>query len=349
MTSYGGGNQCALWLDGIVLSDPHIGPWIIGNPFVLNGANGAYVENGTIENIYSELSASTNVFGASGLPYAIGNLELHNVTVQSPRQYFTSASFAGSARIFKGIGVNCKFISPQFNKIGANAVSTDKLIELTAGSLGNYVDMFDVSSVVGSVTTHWYTHPSQHVTTIAGATRYNDWRKIDYVPVSLANGTTYATNGDKTVATIPFLNLNCQDMIKIRIVAKSTVDGAATVRAVALINGTSVNSGAIAINSAVGTEATLDLELFMAGHSTGSVDKAYDATATALYYWAAGESRRGNVTTAIASNTNAGAYVGPIDITANNLVIALTIAGVTTDTIEFVGAWIEHRSARFSL
>jgi len=285
-TTYGVvGNQGCLWLNGVLLSDSHIGPFLISNPTVINGANGALMRNGTIETTYSEFSRSNDLYGtAFSIPTSIANVLLHSVTVKSPRIYYDNSVWTGRAYIFSGQAINCEFVTPVVTKISDAIVSTDFFLNFTSGSIMNWIDTFDLTQVVsGTTTTAIYPAPSALCNFVVNSDIYsnefNNFRTASNIPFSEPQNSTFTTTGSYLLATIPAFSINTNSIVNVSAtVITSGSSTGCTLSLSNLIEGAGGNTGNVVLTS-TNNIATLNLSLAF----TGGVDKVLHSSNTASY------------------------------------------------------------------
>ncbi|MFZ2657475.1 MAG: glycosyl hydrolase family 28-related protein [Victivallales bacterium] len=334
--TYASGEQGCILLDGVTLSDSHIGPWCIGNPHVILGKNGAIIFRSIIEGSYNELYQKSSVVGPFGAPVSI-KCDLESCIVQTPRQYFDALSFAKTAHIYVGKAVNTKFEKPGISKVGAPIAAADRFIVFSPGSYGNYVDAFCMYSYADKkLTDTWSVHPSQLVQGPAGAAKYNNFREANLIQPSAALGTSFSKNGDFLLATIPAYNLNSNDVITIRGSALTAGAKGSSVRMSASIDGTSSTTPAMKIDTTAGNEVFFELNL----RFTGSTDKTFAPKSS---YWGSNKAERAG---SVIINTNGGNAIGPVDIVNKDMQIWLHTSDLV-DAIKLTGLTIEHKSGNF--
>ena len=330
----GNGSQACIYIDNVQLEQAHIGPWVGGNPFSIYGANNALFLNSTIEGVYSELYQAASVYG-SGQPIAIA-IDLRDCVVTCCRQYWDRVSFAGSARLYRGKAINCKFEKPAISVQGTAPVSTDNFIYLNTGSFGNTFDTFYISSSDPSSVDTYYVHPSQHITAQTASEKqnnaYRSFRAATPIQFSVPSGQTWSAAASRLLATIPAYFLNTNTTIEVSVFVRTTASGAGAVLNLGnLINAAGGNTGNITLDS-TNPEAELKFRI----QFTGGTDKTY--TPTASYYFAGYALQKGGT---IMTGSNSGSAFSAVNVVNNDMGIWLNVSSLSDGVVEFVDGRVQ--------
>jgi hypothetical protein len=339
-TTYGAvGNQGCLWLNGVLLSDSHIGPFLISNPTVINGANGAVMRNGTIETTYAEYSRSNDLYGtAFSVPTSIANVLLHNVTLKSPRVYYDNSVWTGRAYIFAGQAINCKFVTPVITKVSGAIAATDFFLDFTSGSVMNWIDTFDLTQVVSGVTTTAiYPVPSQLCNFVVNSDIYsnefNNFRTASNIPFSEPQNSAFTATGSYLLATIPAFSINTNSTVNVS--ATFITSGNSTGSTISLSNlieGAGGNSGSAVLTSSDNI-ATLNFSLSF----TGGVDKVMHAANTCSYAFSGNAIIKG----ANPVVNSPGSLYTLTTFATDSILIYLNVTSLADASVTFVSGQIE--------
>jgi hypothetical protein len=290
------------------------------------------------EGIYSELYQASLVFGA-GQPIAI-KADLQSCVLENCRQFFDRPSFVGSARLYSGVAINCRFVTPYITIQGTSPVFTDKFIRAEAGSFGNSFDRFLIKSSVPSTAITNQVDPSQHTqfvtTTEKSLNQFVTQRESNRLGFSVPYGQSWAA-----APLFPFLttisagNLNTNSRVRIRVTVRTSAIGAgAQVNLAGIIGGQTASTPAVTLTPAA-PSATFELLLTFGG----SVDKTYSSSAA---FYSVGTAALTGSADQISNNS--GLPYPAVNLLTSDLAVSLSIFSLSDGSVSFINGEIEVTS-----